>query len=85
MIHKKQIHCDQTRKAPVFDLGPANVWFCDQCGSHGAATFGPETTVFNAVHQIRDAHKVAAPFCIGGTTFIRLTNLERLRENGCVA
>lgn len=72
------------RRAPVFDLGLANSWFCDNCHAYGDAIFAPDVTVEKAVEQIRDAHKVASPDCLG-TAYIRLVDLEKLRERGFVA
>ena len=69
---------------PVFYLGPANVWFCEQCKTHGDARFAPDVTVKDAVAQIRDAHKLASPNC-PGTTFIRLVNVQELKAKGLAA
>lgn len=76
---------DTFRKKPVPVFGIANVWFCDRCGCHGDATFDPDTPIEQAVAQIRDAHKLAAPHCISGTRYIRFVNFERLKEKGIVA
>jgi hypothetical protein len=73
-----------TRRAPVYTLGPANVWFCEKCRSHGSATFHPDASVWDAIAQIRKAHNLVSPDCLG-TAFIRLQNLETLKARGLVA
>ena len=77
--------CARTpRYRNLIDLGLANSWFCDRCLAHGDAIFAADVTVQKAVEQIRDAHKLASPDC-PGTAFIRLVDLEKLRERGFVA
>lgn len=75
------------RKGPrkIADFGPANIWFCDRCREHGAATLEPSLSIFEAVAWIRGAHKRQSPDCISGTTYIRVVNLGELKAKGLVA
>lgn len=72
-------------RRPLPEFGPANVWFCEHCGEHGSATFDDHATVKGAVDMIRAAHTLQAPKCDGGTTFIRLVNIDKLKARGLVA
>jgi hypothetical protein len=75
----------ENRKQPIFDVGPANIWYCDQCRAHGPSKLDPQESLHDAVDKIRAAHKLKSPDCIGGTTFIRLIDLEQLKTKGLVA
>lgn len=73
------------KRKPLMQFGPANVWFCEECRSHGPTEFDEGETVYSAVERIREAHKLKSPDCTGGTAYIRLVNLETLKAKGLVA
>jgi hypothetical protein len=73
------------KKPPLFVAG-ASTWFCDFCGAHGPANFGPEEKAFAAVEAIRKAHAEQSPNCKGGKNYrIQVVNLKRLKAKGRVA
>lgn len=78
---------DQRRRRPqkILDVTAANLWFCDRCKKYGDAIFGPDVTLQDAVQKIRAAHVQASPTCTGGTAYIALVNLEKLKAKGLVA
>jgi hypothetical protein len=73
------------KKTPLFVAG-ASTWFCEFCGAHGPANFGPAERAFDAIEEIREAHAKQSPNCRGGKACrIQVVNLERLKAKGRVA